>query len=132
MKPVVAAVVSLTWALAAACGSDAGSSGDAGDAGGAATPEKAVRQLMTSLEAGSCDDVRAVVVTPDLVDCEMIGELEGGYAADGVDLDGVRLETGEVVDGSTTVTASVDGQDDETWQVERVDGSWRVLLDSEE
>ena len=119
--PAVAALV-----LVSACGSS-----DTG--AGAASPEDAVSRLLTALEDGSCSGVRDVVVTPDLVDCEMVEDLQGGYAADGIDLDDVSLSAGEVVDDSASVTADLGaGQDAETWQVERVDGSWKVLFDSEE
>lgn len=91
-----------------------------------------MRELMASLEAGSCPRVQAIVVTPDAIDCEMIGTLRDGYADDGVDLDDADVSAGEVVDGSTTVTVDLGaGEADQTWQVERVGGSWKVLFDSE-
>jgi hypothetical protein len=111
--------------LASACGSS--------DSEGSPGPEAAVTRLLTALEAGSCEDVKDVVVTPDLVDCEMIADLKGGYADDGVDLADVRTSRGEVFDGSTTVTVDLGGDEaDQTWQVERVGGAWKVLFDSEE
>ena len=117
-------VASAALMLVAACGTS--------DGAGSSSPEGAVKDLMTALEKGSCSDVKDVVVTPDDVDCEMIGTLEGGYAADGVDLDAVRLSADEPVGGSATVTADMgSGQDDQTWQVQQVDGAWKVLFDSE-
>jgi hypothetical protein len=128
MKLLAASAVTVTLLLASACGSE-GSDGSAG----AASPQDAVTRLMTALEDGSCPGVQDVVVTPDLVDCETIATLRGGYAADGVDLDAVDVSPGEAVDGSSSVTVDLGGdRDDETWQVERVDGSWKVLFDSEE
>ena len=121
MKLLVASAALL---LLAACGS--------GDGAGSDSPEAAVSDLMTALEKGSCTDVKSVVVTPDDIDCEMIGTLKGDYAADGVDLDAARLSSDEPVDGSTTVTVDLgSGEDAQTWQVQQVDGSWKVLFDSE-
>ncbi|MCL8251930.1 hypothetical protein AERO_11085 [Aeromicrobium fastidiosum] len=125
MRILAASAATVALLLASACGSDAGS--------GATSPEAAVSRLMSALEDGSCPDVQDVVVTPDLVDCEQVETLRGSYADDGVDLDDVSLSAGEVVDDSSSVTADLGaGQDAETWQVERVDGSWKVLFDSEE
>ena len=121
MKLLVASAALL---LLAACGS--------GDGAGSDSPEAAVSDLMTALEKGSCSDVKRVVVTPDDIDCEMIGTLKGDYADDGVDLDAAQLSSDDPVDGSTTVTVDLGSdQDAQTWQVQQVDGSWKVLFDSE-
>lgn len=121
MKLLVASAALL---LLAACGS--------GDGAGSDSPEAAVSDLMTALEKGSCPDVKRVVVTPDDIDCEMIGTLKGDYADDGVDLDAAQLSSDDPVDGSTTVTVDLGSdQDAQTWQVQQVDGSWKVLFDSE-
>lgn len=121
MKLLVATAALL---LVAACGS--------GDGSASSTPEGAVTDLMAALEKGSCGDVKDVVVTPDDIDCEMIGTLKGGYAAEGVDLDDIEPSADEPVDGSATVTVDLGSdQDDETWQVQQTDGSWKVLFDSE-
>jgi hypothetical protein len=132
MKSLLAIVALL---LVSACGT--GSDGDS-DPGGSTDdgPALAVKRLVTALEAGSCDDVVDVVVTPASVDCEVVGSLEGSFADQGVDLDEVTYETGEVTDGSATVTIGWGGDaaedPDETWDVERVDGEWKVLFDSVE
>ncbi len=129
MRIVAASAATAALMLASACGSDAGSDTEAGGS----SPEDAVSTLMSALEDGSCARVRDVVVTPDLIDCESIETLQGGYAADGVDLDDATLSAAEVVDDSSSVTVDLGGdEDDQTWQVERVDGSWKVLFDSEE
>ena len=123
MRPLVTVAVT-GLLLLGACGSDA--------AGAANSPEGAVQELMASLEAGSCPRVKTIVVTPDAIDCEMIETLRDGYADDGVDLDDADFTAGEVVDGSATVTVDLGGgEDDQAWQVERVDGTWKVLFDSE-
>ncbi|MET0819330.1 MAG: hypothetical protein ABWY58_00070, partial [Aeromicrobium sp.] len=73
-----------------------------------------------------------LVVTPDEIDCEMIGTLKGDYASDGVDLDDIELSSAEPVDGSTTVTVDLGTDEaDQTWQVQQIDGDWKVLFDSE-
>ena len=126
MKPLapVAVAVITGLLLLGACGSDA--------PGATNSPEGAVRELMASLEAGSCPRVQSIVVTPDAIDCEMVETLRDGYADDGVDLDDADFSAGEVVDGSATVTVDLgDGEDDQAWQVERVGDSWKVLFDSE-
>jgi hypothetical protein len=118
--------VAATLLVLAACGSepDQTAPGDAGDA---------VKQLLTSLDAGDCAAVTAIVLTPDAIDCEQIEDLAGAYSDDGVDLDEITVEQGEVIDGSTTVTVDLGvGAQDEQWQAERVDGSWRVVFDSPE
>jgi hypothetical protein len=121
MKVQIATVALL---LVAACGS--------GDGAGSTSPEDAVGDLMAALEKGSCQDVKSVVVTPDDIDCEMIASLKGDYASDGVDLDAVDLDAADPVDGSTTVMVDLGtGDPDQSWQVQEVDGSWKVLFDSE-
>lgn len=124
---IAAALVLL---LTGACGSDG--SDDAARSDGS-SPERAVAAVMAGMEAGDCDDVKAVVVTPDAIDCEAVETLRGAYAADGVDLDDVDLSAGDRSGSSVTVTADLGGEaDPETWQVEKTGGSWKVLFDSEE
>lgn len=120
----LAAVAALL--VVAACGPDAEASGPDGAA-------DAVKELLTAVEAGSCPDVQGVVVTPDTIDCEQIGQLRGTYADQGVDLDDVTVTAGEANGSSVVVTVDLGTDDaDETWQAEQVDGSWRVLFDSQE
>jgi hypothetical protein len=126
MRSLAASATVAVLLLAAACGSDSDSSGaeGAGDA---------VQELLTSLEAGSCSDVKEVVLTPDAIDCEQIEDLAGSYGDDGVDLDDITIRPGEVTEGSATVTVDLGTDDpDETWQAEHVDGTWRVIFDSVE
>lgn len=112
--------------LVAACGAESSDS----DAAGAGD---AVKELMASVDAGSCPDVKRIVLTPDAIDCEQIQDLAGSYSSAGVDLDDVSVSVGEVVDRSATVTVDIGSDDDdEQWQVEKVDGSWRVMFDSVE
>lgn len=138
--PLAAVAVLL---LTGACGSsDSGGDGgppadapssSAGSPPAATSPEQAVSAMMAAIEKGDCDDVKAVVVTPDAIDCGSIRTLRGGYADEGIDLDDVGLAVGEQSGDSATVTADLgDGADPETWQVERVDAAWKVLFDSEE
>ncbi|MCL3819716.1 hypothetical protein [Aeromicrobium wangtongii] len=118
---VVAALLVLT-----ACGSQ--SDGPARDGAG-----EAVKELLGALDAGSCAQVKSIVVTPDAIDCEQIQDLAGSYSDDGVDLDRITVKQGDTVDGSTTVTVDLGTDEaDEQWQAEQVDGSWRVLFDSPE
>ena len=126
---LVAALVAVPLLLAA-CGSGSGSEG--AGAPGAASPEAALTVFLAGLEAGSCDDVKQVVVTPATVDCELVQSLGGSFAEEGIDLDGVSLDAGEVSGDSAVVTIDWGtDQADETWDVQRIDGRWRVLFDSE-
>ncbi|MET1038915.1 MAG: hypothetical protein ABW075_11610 [Aeromicrobium sp.] len=137
MKMLIATAALL---LVSACGSDSdGSSADPAPessspapASSDAGPAQAVEQLITALEAGSCDDVKAIVVTPSTVDCELVDSLGGSFAEQGVDLEKVTYDAGQVEGDNATVTIGWgDGDPDETWDVERIDDAWKVLFDSE-
>jgi hypothetical protein len=140
MKTLIAAAA-LSLALVSACGSDPDGSAPSEPApeASSAAPESsdagpalAVEQLITALEAGSCDDVKAIVVTPSTVDCEMVDSLGGSFAEQGVDLEKVTYDAGQVEGDTATVTIGWgDGDPDETWDVERIDDTWKVLFDSE-
>lgn len=118
--------------VVAACGSESGSEGPDPASGGAGA-EDAVRQLLTALEAGSCPDVKAVVLTPATVDCEVIGTLEGSFADEGIDLADVAYQAGDVTAESGSVTTDWgNGEPADSWQVERIDGVWKVVFDSVE
>lgn len=123
MKLLVATAALL---VLTACGSDADTPGRA-----IASPEEAVTALIRAVDAGSCDDVKAVAVTPDAIDCEQIETLRGSYTDDGVDLDAMTASAGAPAGSSVTVTIDLGTDTDETWQAEKVAGSWRVLFDSE-
>lgn len=121
--------------LAAACGAESGTD-DARPttaAPEAAGPEDAVRRLLTAMEAGSCSGVKDVVLTPATVDCEMIAGLEGSLAEEGIAVSDVSYAAGETVDSSSTVTTDWgNGEASDSWQVERVGGTWKVIFDSVE
>lgn len=123
--------------LVGACGagssdSDSDSEADS-EAVSAVGPEKAVEQLLTALEAGSCKDVKKLVVTPAAIDCEMIASLAGSYAADGIDLADVTYAVDDIIGDSGAVNADMgDGKPADSWNVERFDGTWKVVFDSEE
>lgn len=126
MRSLIALTVFL---LVAACGSDSVSEGPDS---GSSDPEFVVKQLLMSLEAGSCTDVKDVVLTPATVDCEMIGTLQGSFKDEGIDLDDVTYTT-DVEEGSGSVTADWGTDDpDGSWQVERIYGAWKVVFDSVE
>ena len=93
--------------------------------------EKVVETLMRAIEDGDCDTVKKVVVTPSAIDCAQLTEASGMLAAEGVDMDDVRYEDGDVAGDSSTVkiTWSKD-LPSETIDVQRVDGEWLVEFDS--
>jgi hypothetical protein len=93
--------------------------------------EKVVETLMRAIEEGDCDTVKKVVVTPSAIDCAQLGEASGMLAAEGVDLDKVRYEDGEIAGDSSTVTITWSKDlPSETMDVQRVDGEWLVVFDS--
>lgn len=123
MKLLVAAMSVLLMSPLAACGSGS-------DASGASTPEAAVSSFLTGLEAGDCGAVKKIVVTPSTVDCEVVKSLKGSYADEGTDVDDISLKAGDVEGDSAVVTLG--GSPDESIDVERIDGSWRVIYDTDE
>lgn len=94
-------------------------------------PERAVETLMRSLDDGDCAAVQAIVVTPATVDCDVVRQAEGSFADEGIVLDDVIYAGGPVEDSSSTVTITWGNEyPDESYDVEKVDGTWRVVFDS--
>lgn len=106
----------------------AGCSGSGGEDG----PTDAVETMLRALDAGDCEAAKDVVVTPSLIDCEYVRGLAGMFEGGDVDLDDVDLEVVEEVgpDQATVEIDYHDGQQPETYEVQRVDGEWLVLFDS--
>jgi hypothetical protein len=94
-------------------------------------PEIAVEKLMRALDDGDCAAVKHVVVTPSEVDCGLVTEAAGSFAAEGIDLDQVRYRATKPEDDSVTVEITW-GNDypTESYDVQRIDGDWRVVFDS--
>ena len=95
-------------------------------------PAAAVETMLRALDAGDCDAAKDVVVTPSLIDCGYVEGLEGMFAGEGLDLDDVDFEVVEEV-GADQATVEIDyhdGEQPETYEVQRVDGEWLVLFDS--
>ena len=94
-------------------------------------PSRAVDQLMRALNEGDCRAVKDLVLTPSTIDCGLVTESTGSFEAEGIDLDAVRYHRGAIVDDSTTVTIDWgNGNPTESYDVQRVDGSWLVVFDS--
>ena len=105
--------------------------GGATSAGGAASPDKAVRELVRALEAGDCVAVKKIVLQPSAVDCGTVSETEGTFADDGITLSTVRYTAGQVVGGSAKVAVRWgNGDPAESFDVQKVDDLWLVLFDS--
>lgn len=93
--------------------------------------EQVVDTLMRAIEAGDCDRVKDVVLTPSEIDCGAIVDSAGMLEMEGVDLDGVRYEAGEIAGDSSTVTITWSKDlPEEAMDVQRVDGEWLVVFDS--
>lgn len=93
--------------------------------------EQVVDTLMRAIEAGDCDQVKAVVLTPSEIECGAIAESAGILEMEGVDLDEVSYDAREIFDDSSTVTITWSKDlPKETAEVQRVDGEWLVVFDS--
>jgi hypothetical protein len=104
--------------LAAGCGAEPG-------------PEDAAEAYVRGLEAGDCEAVKAVVLTPAAIDCTTVTESAGLYSADGIDLDETAFEGGKVVDDSTTVRVEWGaGQPSSELELQRMGDDWLVVTDS--
>lgn len=131
MKLLLAA---LSLVLVAACGSQDSSEGrpsPSASATAVAGPEAAVEQLMRALDAGDCKAAKALVVTPSAIDCGDVEAAAGSFAEEGNDLEDVTYEASDVQGTSASVTIDW-GNDNpgESYDVEKIDGTWRVLFDS--
>jgi hypothetical protein len=94
-------------------------------------PEIAVEKLMRALDDGDCAAVKRVVVTPSEVDCGLVTEAAGSFAAEGIDLDQVRYRATKAEDESVTVEITWGNEyPTESYEMQRVDGAWRVVFDS--
>ncbi|AWB93377.1 hypothetical protein [Aeromicrobium chenweiae] len=94
-------------------------------------PAAAVDAMMRALDAGDCRGMRKVVVTPSAVDCEVVRSAKDSFADEGIDLDDVVYEAGPVNGSSSTVTITWgNGTPDESYDVEKSGGRWRVVFDS--
>lgn len=94
-------------------------------------PEAAVDALMRALDEGDCKAAQRLVVTPSELGCDVVEQSKGSFADEGIDLDGVTYRAGAVHDASTTVSITW-GNDypAESYDVQKVDGRWRVVFDS--
>lgn len=108
----------------AACGGETVAPDKAG-------PQDAVESLLRALNAGNCTAAKRVVVAPSLLDCGQVDETAGTVTAAGIDLDEVRYRVATVVANSTTVEVTTpNGNPQGSYDVQRVDGTWRVVFDS--
>ena len=93
--------------------------------------EQVVDTLMRAIDDGDCDRVKEVVLTPSEIDCGSIAESAGTLATEGIDIDKVIYEAGEIAGDSSTVTITWNKDlPPEPTDVQRVDGKWLVVFDS--
>ena len=94
-------------------------------------PEAAVDALMRALDAGDCKAAKKLVVTPSELGCDVVGQNKDSFADEGIDLDDVIYRAGAVHDASATVSITWgNGYPTESYDVQRVDGRWKVIFDS--
>lgn len=109
----------------AACGS--GSSG----ASSTTSAADSVEQLMRALDDGDCAAAKDLVVTPGSLDCEIVEGSKGSFADEGIDLDETTYKATKSQDDSATVAiAWGNGAPAESYDVQRVEGDWKVVFDS--
>lgn len=96
-----------------------------------APAEAAVDGLMRALDAGDCQAARRLVVTPSELGCDVVAQSKDSFAAEGIDLDEVTYRAGAVHDASSTVSITW-GNDypTESYDVQKIDGRWKVVFDS--
>ncbi|MGQ2910499.1 hypothetical protein [Aeromicrobium sp.] len=98
---------------------------------GSENPAAAVETMMRALDAGDCQAVKDVVLTPSEIDCGFVTEIGGMFADEGLELDDVDFTVAESSGDQATVEIDWnDGDPRESYEVQRVDGAWKVLFDS--
>lgn len=116
------AVALVAVLLLGGCGGSDDASGD---------PAASVEAMMQALDAGDCAAVKDVVLTPSEIDCGFVAELGGMFADEGLDLAEVDFAVTERTGDQATVEIDWgDGEPAETYEVQRVDGDWKVVFDS--
>lgn len=88
--------------------------------------ESALRQYLVAADAGDCDAVKESVLDPDGVECSDVREQKGRWTGDGADVRQVPMEV-EVVEDSAMVTVEWPDEQAELWDLQVVDGAWRVV-----
>lgn len=115
----------LTGAVLALVGACSGGPDGSGD------PAAAVETMMRALDSGDCEAVKDVVLTPSEIDCGFVTDLGGMFADEGLELDEVDFTVTESSGDQATVEIDWnDGDPNESYEVQRVDGTWKVLFDS--
>lgn len=125
---VIAAIALIV--TAGACGPQGTSEPGATARSGANSPEEAVRSLTTALEAGDCAAAQANVVDAGALDCDMVAAAKGSFADDGIDLDASTFRASTPNGPSASVEADWGNGTKEPFEVELIDGRWKVNFDS--
>lgn len=95
------------------------------------SPADAAESYFRALAADDCATVRAVVLSSEDLDCSLVTEMHSSLIdADGFDVDGASFAVDDVVDDSAVVEISWDADRSETIELQRVDGTWLVVLDT--
>jgi hypothetical protein len=94
-------------------------------------PAAAVDALMRALDAGDCKAAKNLVITPSELGCDVVEQAKGSFADEGIDLDDVAYRAGQVHGPSATVSITWgNGTPAESYDVQKVDGRWKVVFDS--
>lgn len=121
-RPAAVLVAGAVLALVGGC---------SGGPDGSDDPAAAVETMMRALDAGDCQAVKDVVLTPSEIDCGFVTDLGGMFADEGLELDDVDFAVAESSGDQATVEIDWnDGDPSESYEVQRVDGTWKVLFDS--
>ncbi|HPU13324.1 MAG TPA: hypothetical protein PLQ19_05995 [Aeromicrobium sp.] len=130
MRSVLLGFAVAATLLVGGCGSANPSSGAGGSEASASQTELAAQQSLRSYllaaDAGDCDALKVVVLTPRDVDCDQVAEAAGLWSEGDNDLASLPMAA-EVSDESAIVTVTWHDGSKDSWDLQRVEGKWLVL-----
>lgn len=102
-------------------------SASATDAAASSAAVAAVRTYLRAADAGDCPAVKKVVLLPEQVECSDVRTGAGQWSEDGTDLATVPMSAEVTGEEDAAVTVTWPSGDDDTWDLQRVDGAWLVV-----
>jgi hypothetical protein len=95
------------------------------------TPVGAVTAFIHAIESGDCATVQSLVLDGDSMDCTTVRESAGSLADDGIDIDAVKVGPATTTGDSAVVDVDwSNGTPKEQFELQSVDGTWLVSLDT--